>query len=124
MAKLVWRVKLVAELEPGVVTETELARIERDAQAGLAELGLQLDEAKRLTAALQARLVPAPVAASGACRRACEACGRALASKGHYGGAPWQGGAFQWVQAPPGELAPAGSDRSSHGGNEMAEAFD
>ena len=65
MAKLVWRVKLVAELEPGVVTETELARIERDAQAGLAELGLQLDEAKRLTAALQARLVPAPVAASG-----------------------------------------------------------
>ena len=65
MAKLVWRVKLVAELEPGVVTETELARIERDAQAGLAELGLQLDEAKRLTAALQARLVPAQVAASG-----------------------------------------------------------
>src|SRR5215217_5856666 len=80
-----WRVKLVAELEPGVVTETELARIERDAQAGLAELGLQLDEAKRLTAALQARLVPAQVAASGECRRACEACGRALASKGHYG---------------------------------------
>src|SRR3954447_13629071 len=35
-----------------------------------------------------------------------------------------EGGAFQWVQAPPGELAPAGSNRSSHGGNEMAEAFD
>src|SRR3954470_8170220 len=68
VAKLVWRVKLVAELEPGVVTETELARVERDAQAGLAELGLQLDEAKRLTAALQARLVPAQVAASGECR--------------------------------------------------------
>src|SRR3954451_18508004 len=85
VAKLVWRVKLVAELEPGVVTETELVRIERDAQAGVAELGLQLDEAKRLTAALQVRLVPAQVAASGECRRACEACGRALASKGHYG---------------------------------------
>ena len=42
MAKLVWRVRLVAELEPGVVTETELARIERDAQASLAELGLRL----------------------------------------------------------------------------------
>src|SRR3954454_16645164 len=69
VAKPVWRVKLVAELEPGVFTETELARIERDAQAGLAELGLQLDEAKRLTAALQARLVPAQVAASGECRR-------------------------------------------------------
>jgi hypothetical protein len=38
--------------------------------------------------------------------------------------APWQGGAFQWVQVPPGEFAPAGSNRSSHGGNEMAEAFD
>ncbi len=37
--------------------------------------------------------------------------------------APWQGGAFQWVQAPPGQIAPAGSNRSSRGGNEMAEAF-
>lgn len=85
MAKLVWRVKLVAELEPGVVTETELARIERDQRASLAELGLTLAEAKQLTAALQAQLVPAQVAALGACRRACEACGRVLASKGHYG---------------------------------------
>jgi hypothetical protein len=30
VAKLVWRVKLVAELEPGNVSETEVARIERD----------------------------------------------------------------------------------------------
>ena len=40
MSKLVWRVKLVAELEPGVVSETELVRVERDAQASLAELVL------------------------------------------------------------------------------------
>jgi len=40
--KLVWRVKLVAELRPGVTTETEIARIEREEQAGLAELGLRL----------------------------------------------------------------------------------
>ena len=85
VAKLVWRVKLVAELEPGVVTETELAHIERDQRASLAELGLTLAEAKQLTAALQAQFVPAQVAALGACRRACEACGRVLASKGHYG---------------------------------------
>ncbi len=39
MPKLVWRVKLVAELEPGVVTQTEVARIERDEAAGLADLG-------------------------------------------------------------------------------------
>ena len=35
MAKLVWQVKLFAELEPGVVTETKLASIERDAQASV-----------------------------------------------------------------------------------------
>ena len=80
-----WRVKLVAELEPGATTETEFARIERDQQASLAELGLRLDEAKQLTAALQAQLVPAQVAALGAHRRSCEACGRVLVSKGHYG---------------------------------------
>jgi len=83
--KLVWRVKLVAELRPGVMTETEVARIERDEQAGLAELGLQLAEAKQLTAALQAQIVPAQVAVVvGERRRSCVACGRGLASKGHY----------------------------------------
>ncbi len=85
MPKLVWRVKLVAELRPGVTTETEVARIERDEQAGLAELGLQLDEAKQLTAALQAQIVPAQVAVLGERGRSCTACGRVLASKGHYG---------------------------------------
>ena len=45
VAKLVWRVKLVAELQPGVTTETEVARIERDEEASLAELGLRLAEA-------------------------------------------------------------------------------
>jgi len=34
--------------------------------------------------------------------------------------APCKGGAFQWVQAPPG-IAPPRSNRSSHGGNEVAE---
>ena len=53
MAQLRWRVKLVAERPSGVTTETELACIERPEQAALAELGLSLAEAKRLTAALQ-----------------------------------------------------------------------
>jgi hypothetical protein len=82
--KLVWRVKLVAELEPGVATETEVARLERNEEAGLADLGLGLDEAKQLTAAIQARMVPAQVAIVGERRRWCAACGRPLASKGHY----------------------------------------
>ena len=84
MPKLVWRVKLVSERGSGVTTETEVARIERDEQAGSAELGLRLAEAKRLTAALQAQIVPAQVAVAGEGRRRCEACGRRLASKGHY----------------------------------------
>jgi hypothetical protein len=58
---LVWRVKLVAELEPGLTTEVEVARLERDEQVGLADLGLRLAEAKQLTAALQAEMVPAQV---------------------------------------------------------------
>ena len=84
MATLVWRVKRVAELPPGVTTETEVARIERDEEAGLAELGLRLEEAKQLTAALQAQMVPAQVTVLSECRRSCVACGRTLASKGHY----------------------------------------
>ncbi|MFL5284177.1 MAG: hypothetical protein ACJ8AW_25100 [Rhodopila sp.] len=84
MPKLMWRLKLVAELRPGVVTETEVARIERDEQAGLADLGLRLAETKQITAALQAEIVPAQVAVVGELRRRCSSCGNKLASKGHY----------------------------------------
>jgi hypothetical protein len=82
--KLVWRVKLVAELRPGVMTETEVARIERNEQAGVAELGLRLAETKQLAAALQAQMVPAQVAVVGEQCRSCVSCGCRLASKGHY----------------------------------------
>jgi hypothetical protein len=84
VANLVWRVKVVAELQPGVTTETEVGRIERDEQATLAELGLRLEEAKQLTAALQAQIVPAQVTVLSECRGSCVACGSVLASKGHY----------------------------------------
>src|SRR3954454_3156628 len=46
------------------MTETEVARIERGEAVGLAELGLRLDEAKQLTAALQAPIVRWPWRAS------------------------------------------------------------
>ena len=81
---MVWRVKLVAELELGLTTEVEVARLERDEQAGLADLGLWLAEAKQLTAALQAVMVPAQVTMVGEHRRMCVACGDVLASKGYY----------------------------------------
>ena len=48
----------------------------------LAGLGLRLGEAKRLTAAIQAEIVPAQVTIAGGDRRTCVACGRVLASKG------------------------------------------
>src|SRR3984885_11324053 len=83
VAKLVWRVKLVAELRPGEVTETEVARIERDGQAGMADLGLRLTETKQLMATLQGQIVPAQVAVVGERRCCCVCCGRRLASKGH-----------------------------------------
>ena len=50
----------------------------------MADLGLRLAEAKRLTAAIQAEIVPAQVTVAGEHRRTCVACGRVLASKGHY----------------------------------------
>jgi hypothetical protein len=82
--KLVWRVRLVAEFETGETTEVEVARLERDEHAGLADLGLRLAEAKRLTAAIQAEIVPAQVTIACEHRRTCVACGRVSASKGHY----------------------------------------
>src|ERR1700761_1270392 len=82
--KLVWRVKLVAEFETGETTEVEIARLERDEQAGLADLGLRLAEAKHLTAAIQAEIVPAQVMVAGERRRLCVACHGEQASKGYY----------------------------------------
>jgi hypothetical protein len=84
MAKLVWRVKLVAELEPGVVSETEVARIERNDFAVPETVGLTLDEGKRLMADTQAEIVRAQVSTMGERFRWCEHCGSKLRSKGYY----------------------------------------
>lgn len=84
MAKLVWRVKLIAELELGVVSETEVARIERGDFAVPETLGLTLDEGKRLMAATQAEMVRAQVSTMGKRFRWCEHCGAKLLSKGYY----------------------------------------
>jgi hypothetical protein len=65
MAGLVWRVKLIAELEPGVVSETEVARIARDEFAVPETLELTLDEGEQLVAATQAEIVRAQVSTMG-----------------------------------------------------------
>ena len=63
MPKLVWRVKLVAELQPEVTTETEVARIERDTDANLAEVGTPAaGPSHRRRKKPQTTLSPAPTA--------------------------------------------------------------
>ncbi len=47
MAKLVWRAKLIAKLVSGIVTETEVARIEREDFAPPETLGLAPDVGER-----------------------------------------------------------------------------
>jgi hypothetical protein len=54
------------------------------ASNALSKLAWRLAEAKQLTAAIQAVIVPAQVTTAGEHRRICAACGRVLASKGHY----------------------------------------
>jgi hypothetical protein len=54
LQKLVWRVKLGADLgDEAAETEVEVARIERDEFTVLEALGLSLGEGKPLTAAIQ-----------------------------------------------------------------------
>ena len=79
----------------------------------LAELGLRLSEAKRLTAAIQAEIVPAQVTIAGEHGCTCAACGRRLASKGHYSATfrsrRW---CTWWVE---GEMTPAPSHYATPG---------
>lgn len=65
MAKLLWRVKLVAELGTEIVSETEVGRIERHDRVTQETLGLTLEESKRLVAAVQAEMVGAQVTVMG-----------------------------------------------------------
>jgi len=46
--------------------------------------GLELDEVRQLTAALQSHIVRAQVAVVGERRRWCAACERGLANNGYY----------------------------------------
>jgi hypothetical protein len=71
----VWRVKLIAELDPSVVSETEVARIEGNDFAAPETVGLTLDEGKRLMAATETEIVHAQVSTMGERFRWCEPCG-------------------------------------------------
>ncbi len=83
MQKFVWRLKLEAKFGDGSATEIEVARIEREAWAVPATLGLSLIEGKRLTAAIQTEMVRAQASIMGERFRCCAHCGSALSSKGY-----------------------------------------
>lgn len=84
MRKLVWRVKLVADLgDEAAETEVEVGRIERDEFTVPEALGLSLGEGKRLTAAIQTEMVRAQAATMGERFRYCAHCGSTLSSKGY-----------------------------------------
>ena len=84
MQKLVWRVKLVADLgDEAAETEVEVARIERDEFTVPETLGLSLSEGKRLTAAIQTEMVRAQAATMGERFRCCAHCESTLSRKGY-----------------------------------------
>ena len=79
----VWQVKLVTELEPGAVSETQLAYIERDGFAAPEAFGLILEEGMQLTAVTQAR-VYTDVSNTGGRSQRCE----------HWDGKPLSTGCY------------------------------
>src|SRR4051794_28303617 len=79
-----WTVKLVTETTPGVVTEHDLLTLVRPDQLALARLGLSIEEAKQLLAALQNRLVLAQVERHGRFCPNSPRCDRAFRGRGSY----------------------------------------
>jgi hypothetical protein len=79
-----WTVQLVAETAPEVVTEHDLLTLERPDRLALARLGLSIEEAKQLLAALQNRLVPAQVERHGQFCPNCPRWGRPFRGRGSY----------------------------------------
>ena len=80
MQKLVWRVKLVADLGAGPAVEIEVAQIEREDWVVPETLGLTLVEGKRITAAIQTEMVRAQASTMGERFKYCAHCELALSS--------------------------------------------
>lgn len=79
-----WTLKLVAEIEPGRVTEQEIASFERGDRITPATLGLSIAEGKAVLATIQAHVVTDHVTRHGQAAATCERCGLVRASKGYY----------------------------------------
>ena len=79
-----WTVTLVAETEPGRVTEHPLAHVEREDTITPASLGLSIAEGKTIVAAIQTAIVTAQVKRHGESLRPCPHCAGPRTTKGYY----------------------------------------
>jgi hypothetical protein len=79
-----WTVTLVAETEPGHVTEHPLAQVEREDTITPASLGLSIAEGKTIVAAIQTAMVTAQVKRHGESLRPCPHCAGPRTTKGYY----------------------------------------
>ena len=79
-----WTVKLVAEIEPGRVTEQDVASFERSDRITPATLGLSIAEGKAVLATIQAHVVKDHITRHGQATAPCETCGHPRTSKDYY----------------------------------------
>src|SRR3977135_1366977 len=79
-----WTVTLVAETEPGHVTEHPLAHVEREDTITPSSLGLSIAEGKTIVAAIQTAMVTAQVERHGEALRPCPHCAHPRTTKGYY----------------------------------------
>jgi hypothetical protein len=79
-----WTVKVVSETESGHTAEQTLVAVERPDQLTVEDLGLSLEEAKRLLATLQRSMVTDQIEEYGAAYRGCTDCHQLLHTKGYY----------------------------------------
>src|SRR3977135_1211598 len=79
-----WTVTLVAETEPGHVTEHPLAHVEREDTITPSSLGLSIAEGKTIVAAIQTAMVTAQVKRHGESLRPCPHCASPRTTKGYY----------------------------------------
>ena len=79
-----WTVTLVAETEPGHVTQHPLVQLEREDTITPASLGLSIAEGKTIVAAIQTAMVTAQVKRHGESLRPCPHCAGPRTTKGYY----------------------------------------
>ena len=80
-----WTLKLITELDSGETKVHNLASLERaEAFIKPASLGMNIEESKQITAAIQAHMVCDQVDQHNKALTACRFCGKRVRTKGYY----------------------------------------